>query len=122
MKVTSVAPIIVSQDAEGLIKLFEAMGFEMLHTKEGIEDGNNTNFQLINEGGFRVNIASSKHVPQDITAVNINVDDFDEAYDLFIANGFVNPRGDKVTDTGSSMATMLFGPNGAAVNLVKHIN
>ena len=121
MKVTGFAPIIVTQHADELVELFEALGFERNHTKEGIEGGNNTNFQLINPEGFRVNIASSNHIPQDLTAININVDDFDEAYEFLIGHGFTNPRGDAVTDTGSSRATMLFGPNGAAINLVQHI-
>ena len=121
MKVSGFAPIIVTQHADELVELFEALGFERNHTKEGIEGGNNTNFQLINPEGFRVNIASSNHIPQDLTAININVDDFDEAYEFLIGRGFTNPRGDAVTDTGSSRATMLFGPNGAAINLVQHI-
>ena len=122
MKITGFAPIIVSQHADEIIKLFEDMGFERNHTKTGIEGGENTNFQLKNEAGFRVNVASSNHIPQDLTAISINVDDFDEAYDFLIAHGFVNPRGeDRVTDTGSSTATMLFSPSGFGINLVKHI-
>ncbi|MBR0400014.1 MAG: hypothetical protein IJH95_04265 [Mogibacterium sp.] len=121
MKITGFAPIIVTQHEEELIKLFEDLGFERNHTKTGIEGGNNTNFQLKNEAGFRVNVASSNHIPQDLTAITINVDNFDEAYDFFIAHGFTNPRGDKVTETGSSTATLLFSPSGFAINIAQHI-
>ena len=121
MKITGFIPIIVTKEPEKLIKLFEDLGFEKVHLKTGIENGANETTTLKDENGNRINIASSKVVPQDITAVNINVDNFEEAYDLFISHGFVNPRGDKVTDTGSSKATMLFGPTGAAVNIVEHI-
>jgi hypothetical protein len=71
--------------------------------------------------GNRINIASSEKIPQDLMAVNINVDNFQEAYDFLIAHGFVNPRGDKVTDTSSSRATLLFSPSGFAVNIAEHI-
>jgi ABC-type sugar transport system permease subunit len=71
--------------------------------------------------GNNLNIASADTLPQDITAIAINVDNFQEAYDFFIAHGFVNPRGDAVTDTSSSRATMLFSPSGYAVNIAEHI-
>ena len=56
-----------------------------------------------------------------ISNFSMNVDDFQEAYDFFIAHGFVNPRGDKVTDTSSSKATMLFSPSGFPINITQHI-
>lgn len=121
MKITGFCPIIVTKDAEAIMKVFEDLGFERRHTKTDIEGGNNTNFSMKDANGNRINIASSNNVPQDITAVNINVDNFQEAYDFLISKGFVNPRGDKVTETSSSKATMLFAPSGFAVNIAEHI-
>ena len=121
MKITGISPLIISQNADSLVKVFEELGFEVAHTKRDIEEGANTNFNLKDGNGNRINIASSKTVPQDITAISINVDNFEEAYDFMIAHGFVNPRGDKVTDTSSSRATLLFSPSGAAVNIAEHI-
>ena len=121
MEIRSFNPLIVSKDADSLIKLFEDMGFERHHTKTDIEDGQNTNYQLKDAAGHIVNVASSERIPQDLTAITINVDDFDEAYDFFISKGFVNPRGDKVTDTDSSRATLLVSPSGFAINIAKHI-
>ena len=68
-----------------------------------------------------ITIGYVEEIPQDLTAVNINVDNFQEAYDFLISKGFVNPRGDKVTDTSSSRATMLFAPSGFPVNIAQHI-
>lgn len=121
MKITGFSPIIVTKNAEAIIKLFEDMGFERNHTKTGIEEGANTNYQLKDEAGHRVNIASSERREQDLMAITINVDNFDEAYDFLIDHGFINPRGDKVTETGSSKATMLFSPSGFAINIAEHI-
>ncbi len=121
MKITGFCPIIVTKDQAAITEVFEELGFEHRHTKTDIEGGQNTNFSLKDANGNRINIASSENVPQDITAININVDNFQEAYDFFIAHGFVNPRGDKVTDTSSSKATMLFSPSGFAVNIAEHI-
>ena len=76
---------------------------------------------LKDANGNRINIASSETIPQDLTGININVDSFQEAYDFFISKGFINPRGDKVTDTSSSRATMLFAPSGFAVTITEHL-
>ena len=60
-------------------------------------------------------------MPQDLTGIAINVDNFQEAYDFFIEKGFTDPRGGKVTDTSSSRATMLFAPSGFAVSISEHL-
>jgi len=121
MKITGFCPLIVTKNAEAVKQVFEALGFERRHTKTDIENGANTAYAMKDENGHRINIASSENIPQDLTAININVDNFDEAYDFLISRGFVNPRGDKVTDTSSSRATLLFSPSGFAVNISEHI-
>ena len=121
MKITGFCPMIVTKDPESAMKVFEDLGFERRHTKTDIEGGANTNYNMKDANGNRINIASSEQVPQDITSITMNVDNFQEAYDFFIAHGFVNPRGDKVTDTSSSRATMLFSPSGFPINITQHI-
>lgn len=121
MKITGFCPLIVTRNADEAAKVFEDFGFEKRHTKTDIEGGANTNYALKDAAGNRINVASSEVIPQDLMAVNINVDNFQEAYDFLIAHGFVNPRGDKVTDTSSSRATLLFSPSGFAVNIAEHI-
>ena len=121
MKITSFNPMIVSQNSEEIIKLFEEMGFEERHTKTDIENGQNVNVSMKDSNGFKVNVVSSKRVPHDLTSIRINVDDFDEAYDFFIAHGFKNTRGDKVTKTSSSVDTYLVSSSGFAVTLCHHI-
>lgn len=122
MKITGFRPLIVTKNAEAAIKVFEELGFERHHTKTDIEGGDNTAFVMKDKNGNRVHIASSETIPRDLTAISINVDNFQEAYDFFIAHGFINPRGEnRVTDTKSSRATMLFSPSGFAVNISEHI-
>lgn len=121
MKITGFCPLIVTRDPEAAMKAFEALGFERRHTKKDIEGGANTNYNMKDANGNRVNIASSETIPQDLSGISINVDNFQEAYDFLIARGFVNPRGDKVTDTSSSRATMLFAPSGFAVTITEHL-
>ena len=121
MKITGFRPLIVSKDADAAIKLFEELGFERRHTKEGIEGRDISTSAFRDANGNDINIASSGAIPQDITAIAINVDNFQEAYDFFISHGFVNPRGDAVTETSSSRATLLISPSEYAVNIAEHI-
>jgi hypothetical protein len=120
MKITGFCPIIVTKDQESAVKTFEALGFERRHTKTDIEGGANAAIVMKDANGNRVNVASSGKVPQDLTGILINVDNFQEAYDFFIGKGFIDPRGDKTTVTSSDQATMLFAPSGFAVTISEH--
>lgn len=121
MTITGFCPMIVTTDAEAVMKVFEDLGFERRHTKKDIEGGQNTNFAMKDANGNRINIASSENVPRDLMSISINVDNFQEAYRFFIDKGFTNPRGGKVTDTSSSKSTMLFAPSGFAVTITEHL-
>ena len=121
MKITSFNPLIVSKDAEAAIEVFEALGFQRKHQKTGINGGSVTSVSMEDSSGFHVDVTKSETVPGDITMIRMNVRDFDEAYEFLTANGFRNAQGDKVTDTGSSKATMMVSPTGFAISLVQHI-
>ena len=121
MKITGFRPLIVTKDQENVAALFEELGFEKRHTKRDVEGGENVTYAMKDANGNCVNIANSNNIPQDLTAVSINVDNFQEAYDFFIGKGFVDPRGGKVTDTSSSRATLLFAPSGFAVSISEHL-
>ena len=71
--------------------------------------------------GNRINIASSANMERDMTSMSMNVDNFQEAYDFLISKGFVNPRGDKVTDTSSSKSTLLISPSGFPITISEHL-
>lgn len=121
MKITGFRPIIITKESEEMLKLFEALGFERKHTKEGINDDDVTAFTLKDENGFRLNITQVDNLPQDITSIAMNVDNFEEAYEFLEAHGFKNAQGEKITDTGSSKATMMVSPTGFSISLSQHI-
>ena len=121
MKIKGFCPLIVTKDPEATVKVFEELGFERRHTKKDIEDGTVTSYAMKDQNGFRINIAASDNMEKDLTSMSVNVDNFQEAYDFLISKGFVNPRGDKVTDTSSSRATMLISPSGFPITISEHI-
>jgi len=124
MKFTSFNPLIVTKDAEAAIALFEALGFERRHKKSGIngKDIYDVRMRYENEDGkvFHVDITQAP-VPQDITTIRMNVDDFEEAYEMLQAKGFKNAQGDRITETGSSRSTMMVSPSGYSISISKHI-
>lgn len=121
MKVTAFNPLILSKDAKAITELFEALGFEYRHTKTNINDKDITSIDMKHPDGFRVDVAQVEQMPQDMTAIRMNVRDFDEAYEFLTAHGFKNSQGDRITDTGSSKATLMVSPSGYAISLAQHI-
>jgi hypothetical protein len=120
MKITGFRPLIVTSKSEDAIAVFEALGFECRHKKTGI-NGNVDAVAMKDENGFRVNITQVDQIPQDITSIAMNVDNFEEAYEFLTARGFKNAQEDKVTDTGTSKATMMVSPSGFSISLSEHI-
>ena len=124
MKITTFNPAIVTGNARELVALFEALGFECRHTKTGINDAGITNYRMryTGEDGrvFHVDIADAP-VPQDITSIRMNVDNFGEAFEMLEKKGFRNAQGDRLTETGTSRSTMMVSPTGFPINLSQHI-
>ena len=114
-------PSLITEKAEEAIALFEALGFERKHKKTGINDADITSVRMKDENGFHVDVTKVEKMPRDLTAIRMNVDNFDEAYEFLKTRGFINAQGDKVTDTGSSRSTLMVSPSGFAISLTQHI-
>ncbi len=123
MKITSFNPIVVVEDAQEAVALFEELGFQRRHTKQGIEtvDRDNTVVRMKDKSGFRLDITQAKPLPPERTAVRINVDDFDEAYELLISRGFTNIEEDQIFCTTSSIFALMKAPTGFLINLCQHV-
>ena len=122
MKITTFNPQIVTRNAEPLAELFEALGFERRHRQEGIGKLDVTGIRMQGAGGFYLDISQTDAIPgQDLIAIRMNVDDFDEAYQLLLSHGFQNIYGDDTVSTRTSRSAMMIAPSGFAINLIHHI-
>ncbi|MBR4554681.1 MAG: hypothetical protein IKO27_03710 [Ruminococcus sp.] len=123
MKITSFNPLILTKDSESAITLFEELGFERRHRITVNSSGKDiTTVRMKNEGGFYVDISQVDSMPQDMTLIRMNVDNFDEAYDYLKSKGFVNSKADESTvDTKSNRSCMMKSPSGFAFDLCQHI-
>ena len=124
MKITTFNPLIVTKDAEAVVRLFEELGFERRHTPAGISGigSSYVDYRLKNADGFYVDVAqSSTPRTEDFSCIRINVDDFDAAHKLLTDHGFKSATGGKITETSSSKEDVMVSPSGFSISLVQHI-
>ena len=123
MKITTFNPQIITKNAEPVIALFEALGFEKRHDQEGIGVMNVEGIRMKDANGFYIDLSQvdALPVPQDLTAIRMNVDNFDEAYQVLLSHGFKNFYGDQTVDTKSSTSAIMISPSGFVINLIQHI-
>jgi hypothetical protein len=123
MKITSFNPFISTSHSDETIRLFEELGFERRHTKEGIEiaDRDDTVIRMKDKSGFYLDILKPEgDLPKDMTGIRMNVDDFDEAYRVLLERGFRNAYGEETVNTGTSRAAMMVSPSGFSICIIKH--
>lgn len=122
MKITTFNPMILTADAEPVIKLFEELGFEKRHAPT-VNTGASevTSTRMADANGFHIDIAGVASMPQDRTIIRMNVDDFDEAFAFLTARGFTHPGGGAFVETKSNKSAMMVSPSGFAFDLCQHI-
>ena len=122
MKITTFNPQIITKNAEPLVKLFEELSFEKRHRQEGIGDMDVTGIRMKDANGFYLDISEADApVPNDLVSIRMNVDNFEEAYDLLIAKGFKNFYGDRAIPSKSAKSAIMISPSGFTINLIQHI-
>ena len=124
MKITGFNSFIAAVNADETVRLFEELGFERHHTKEGIEiaDRSDKVIRMKDANGFYLDILqSSAEVSRDTVGIRMNVDDFDEAYQLLLKHGFKNVYGDETVRTGSSRSAMMISPSGFSIGIIQHV-
>ena len=122
MKITTFNPQIITKDAESVKKLFEDLGFEQRHNPKGIGELDVTGIRMKDANGLYLDISQPDvQIPQDLTVIRMNVDNFGEAYELLKSHEFKNFYGDQTVVMKSSESTIMISPSGFAINLVQHI-
>ena len=124
MKITTFNPFIMTTQVDDTIKLFEALGFERRHTKEGIEiaDREDSVIRMKDSNGNYIDILQTNvEADRDTVGIRMNVDDYDEAYQTLLQRGFKNVYGDETVDTKTSKAAMMISPSGFIISVIQHI-
>ena len=121
MKITSFNPLIVTKDTESTIKLFQDLGFEVRHTKQGISKNNVTDVRMKDKNGFHVDVTQGTG---EWTMIRMNVDNLEETVAFLEAHGFHKARHDAAhdtIDTGSSKINIMVSPSGFIISVSQHI-
>ena len=121
MEITSFNPLIVTKDTEPVIKLFEDLGFEMRHTKQGIGINNVTDIRMKDANGFHIDISQGSG---EWTMIRMNVDNLEEAVAFLEERGFHKARhaaANETIDTGSSKINIMVSPSGYIFSVSQHI-
>lgn len=121
MQITTFNPLIVTKDAEPVIKLFEELGFKRRHTKEGIGINSVTDVRMKSPDGFYVDVTQGSG---EWTMIRMNVRDFDETIEFLLDHGFRRARheaADKTIETESSKIAVMVSPSGYILSVSEHI-
>ena len=122
MKITTFNPLIVTAQSDEVIKLFEELGFEVRHVKNNLDSTASKDVRMRDANGNHVDIVQHDQVPRDITQIRMNVDNFEEAYDLLSSHGFRSTRSDgSISEDSSGKGIGMISPSGFMITLVKHI-
>ena len=126
MKITTFNPEIITSESEAAVRLFEALGFEKTHnpvldTVVHEEENAVSRIRMKDSGGFHMDIVEVKGVQQTITAIRVNVDNFDEAYDVLTAHGFKLAPGVEILTLETAKIAFMVSPSGYVIDLFQHI-
>lgn len=121
MQITTFNPMILSKSADDIIKLFEELGFEKKHQKDGIDNKDISSVRMTDANGFHVDVASVESMEVDMTTMRMNVRDFKEAYDFLKSRGFKNAAGsDHTVESETSESCLMISPSGFSIQLTQH--
>ena len=126
MQITTFNPMILSKDADEIIRLFEELGFERRHQVDNIDAKDISSVRMRYTGEddkvFHVDVARVESMERDMTTMRMNVRDFDEAYAFLKARGFKNARGeDHAVESKSARSCLMIAPSGFSIQLTQHI-
>ena len=122
MTITTFNPMILSKDADNIIKLFEEIGFEKKHQVDNIDDKDISSVRMTDANGFHLDVARVESLEKDMSTMRMNVRDFDEAYEFLKDHGFKNARGDDHTvESKSARSCLMISPSGFSIQLTQHI-
>jgi hypothetical protein len=121
MKITTFDPLIITKESESVIALFEALGFERRHRNDNIPDREGiVGVRMKDKNDNHVDVVQVDNLDRDQMTIRINVDDFDEAFELLKSHG-LTPNSDKPVEMKSSKSIGMTAPSGFRISLAHHI-
>lgn len=121
MKITTFNPLIVTAHSDDLISLFRELGFEVRHEKKDLDSVANKDVRMRDANGNHVDIVQMDQIPRDLTQIRMNVDNFDEAFEMLTARGFKSTRSDgTISEDKTGKGISMTSPSGFLIAVAEH--
>lgn len=126
MKITTFDPEIISNQSEDAIAFFKELGFEKRHAPVAETTLNDVKTLVMrtrmkNADGCCVEVSMANQVPHDYVGIRMNVDNFDEAYNILTAHGFEKAPGVEPVFENNARCLLMRGPSGLLIDLIQHV-
>ncbi len=122
MQITTFNPMILTKNADEVIKLFEELGFERRHKVDNIDNKDISSVRMKDANGFHVDVARVESMEQDMSTIRMNVRDYDEAYEFLKSRGFKNAGDeDHTVESDFARSCLMISPSGFSIQLTQHI-
>lgn len=122
MKITTFNPLIVTAHSDDLISLFKELGFEVRHEKKDLDSVASKDIRMRDANGNHVDIVQMDQISRDLTQIRMNVDNFDEAFEMLTARGFKSNRSDgTISEDKTGKGVSMTSPSGFSIAVAEHI-
>ena len=122
MKITTFNPLIVTAHSDDVISLFKDLGFEVRHEKKELDSVSSELVRMRDANGNYIDVVQQDQLPRDLTSIRMNVDNFQEAYDLLTDHGFKSNRTDgTISEDETAKGIGMISPSGFMIAVAEHI-
>lgn len=119
MKITAFYPAILTKNADKIIEHQSKFGFSVIHERDDLFCPGDKEYVLENENGKRMDVVYVEELEKNCFMVRVNVDDFDEALNIYLNDGFTIFKGPSIDDCSKNV--LLNCPDGELIMLMQHI-
>ena len=119
MNIKALYPALITRNVDLAIENMKKLGFEIVHSQRDIFSRGSIGYVMETKNGQRLDVVYTEMEEQDLHAIRVNVDDFEEALPVFQTMGFEIFKGPKTND--ASKVVLLKSPDGLFVILMQHL-
>ena len=122
MKITGFNPLIITAHSDDIISLFKDLGFEIRHEKKELDSVSSKLVRMRDANGNHIDVVQQDQMPRDLTSIRMNVDNFDEAFELLTEHGFKSNRTDgTISEDSTGKGIGMIAPSGFMIAVAQHI-
>lgn len=103
MKILAFYPVLMTHNSEKAIEDMKKYGFQIIHERNNFLVEGDSEYVLEDNNGHRIDIVNTPDITEDMHAIRVNVDDFDEAVKAFGEDGYTVALGPTITESSKNV-------------------